>query len=109
MLLKCVCFQIWLLSILTRDPVVAALTKMVSLLFLHQEPTPGPSVGSPTPTQVTPLLRQAFLLDTRTPATVSTVAVQAASRVKVCERDRESAIKDALMDKRENPSLRTIP
>lgn len=66
-----------------RDPVAVALTRMVWPLFLHPGPTRGPSVVSPIHTQGTPLPHQGFLLDTQTPVTASTVAVQAASQVKV--------------------------
>lgn len=64
-------------------PVVVVPSKTLSPLSRHQVPTRGPQVGSRTRTQATQTHRPASRLDTQSPATASTAAVPAASRVKV--------------------------
>lgn len=76
-------FQTWPLWTWMMDPVVVVQSKILSPLSLHQFPTRGLQAGSRTRIQATRTHRPASRLDTRSPATVSTAAVLAASRVKV--------------------------
>lgn len=65
-----------------RDPVAEALSRIRSHHYLPPA-TPGPWAGSRSPTLPFPPHRRASRQDTRTPATVSTVGVQAASTARV--------------------------
>lgn len=78
------------------DLVVVVQSKTPLPRSLHRVQTHGLQVGSHTRIQVTRTNRPATRLDTRSPATVSTAAVPAASRVKVglCVCTRKGKMKE---------------